>query len=149
MGRKPKLLNTNTRNIILDYISKGNYIKTACMAAGISEHTFYNWEERAEQYNPDNGTGEDYLYFQFFQEVKRAEAQNIARNLQNIQSYADSGKQANWQASAWILERKYPAEFGKRMELEVGPSKVLLALQDQARRLTEVKSLPTPQDDRE
>ena len=54
--------------------------------------------------------------------------------MDNIQSASDNDHR-NWMASAWLMERKYPADFGKRMELEVGPSKVLIALQEQAQRL--------------
>jgi len=128
MGRKSKILDENTRGTIVKYIKNGNYIKTACLAAGISERAYYDWVARGE--NPKGG--EDEIYVQFLQELKKAEAENITKNIQNIQ---DAGNRPQtWMASAWLLERKYPADFGRRIELEVGPSKVLLALQEQAQR---------------
>jgi len=136
MPRTTKLLNKDIYNTIIDYISNGNYIKTACLAAGISERVFYNWVERAER---SNGNGDD-IYVQFLQDLKIAEAENIAHNVKNVQDAADNDHR-NWMASAWILERKYPSEFGKRMELEVGPSKVLLALQERMASLREVKQI--------
>jgi len=132
MGRRTKLLNKDIYNTIIKYISNGNYIKTACLAAGIDGQTYYNWLHRAEAYDGSNG---DSIYFDFFELLKRAEAENIARNVKNIQDAGDNDKR-NWMASAWLMERKYPAEYGKRIELDIGPSKVLIALQEQAHQLT-------------
>jgi len=129
MGRRT-LLNQARKDIIIKYISNGNYLKTACMAAGISEQTFYNWLHRAEV-GGDNGNK---IYVEFFEELKRAEAKSIAKNVETIQKASKNVNQ--WSAAAWLLERKYPADFGRRVELEVGPSKVLLALQEQARQLS-------------
>ena len=127
MGNRTKLLKPHVRQTILDYIAKGNYISTACKAAGVCPETYCNWQNKAEA-----ATSSDDIYYQFFQELKTAEAQNIAHNIENIQTASDKDAR-NWTASAWLLERKYPAEYGKRLELEVGPSKVLLALQQQAK----------------
>jgi len=130
MGRKTKLLNKELRDNIIKLISEGNYVKTACLASGIPEQRYYDWLNKA-----DLPGAEHDIYRQFREELKRAEHENIAHNLKNIQSAGDKGLPNSWQASAWILERKYPADYGRRMELEVGPSKVLLALQDKANQL--------------
>ena len=78
-------------------------------------------------------------YFGFFIEVKRAEAESESRNLQSIERARDGGEyvsevhleknakgkivkrreikkylQPQWQAAAWILERKFPALYGRR-----------------------------------
>ena len=143
LGQPTKLLKKDVKDTIISFIRNGNYIKTACMAAGISNATFHNWVNRAGNYHPDNGDEQDKIYFDFLEELKMAEAENIARNVQNIQSYGDSSKQSNWTASAWLLERKYPSEFGRRMELEVGPSKVLIALQERARQYKELTTVDT------
>jgi len=133
MGRRTKLLNKDIKDIIIKYISNGNYIKTACMAAGIDEATYYSWIHKAE-----SATGSDGIYVEFLNELKKAEAQNIANTMARIE---DAGKKPQyWMAGAWKLERKYPGEFGKRMELEIGPSKVLIAIQEQALKALETKS---------
>ena len=129
MGRKSKLLNKDIYNTVIKYISNGTPIKYACVAAGIPEQRYYDWMNKAD--NP----GDEYnIYRKFREDIKIAEAENIVHNVDNIQSASDNDSR-NWPASAWLLERKYPAEFGKRMELEVGPSKVLLALQDKMSQL--------------
>ena len=135
MGRKSKLLDPQVRETILEYIRKGNYIKTACMAAGVSERTYYDWVAEAER---GGGNGHSEIYSQFLLDLKKARADNIAFHVANI--HTASLKNNQWTASAWLLERMNPAEYGKRLELEVGPSKVLIALQEQAR-----KSLQRPE----
>lgn len=134
MGRRTKLLNKDVKDTILKYIRNGNYIKTACMASGISEATYYSWVQKAEHPN-DNGNS---VYAEFLKDLKKVEAENIAHNVENIQGASDNDHR-NWMASAWLMERKYPAEFGKRLELGVGPSKVLLAIQEQALKVLEGK----------
>ena len=37
----------------------------------------------------------------------------------NIQQIMAAGTKGNWQANAWLLERKYPDEFGRREKQEV------------------------------
>jgi len=135
MGRTTKLLNNNIKDNIIKLIKDGNYIKTACVACGITYATYWNWLQRAEHYSPGNGTGGDKIYFDFFEELKTAEEQNIAHNVAVVQKATESNHPNAWYPAAWLLERKRPSEFGKRMELEVGPSKVLLALQEQANEL--------------
>ena len=137
MSRKTLLLNKNIYNTIIDYISKGNYIKTACLAAGIDEHTFYNWQHKAEAYDPDNGTSQDKIYFTFFQSLKKAREENVVANVQNIQ---DASKKNNqWMASAWLLERTRPDDYAKREPAIQIESKVLIALQDRFQALRDPK----------
>jgi len=115
-------LTPERQGAIVKLIREGNYIYRACQAVGISQQTYEQWVKRGEQ-----GDGE--IYIAFLEAIKKAESEFIAENVAIIQTAAKK----NWFAAAWLLERKYPAEFGKRVELEVGPSKVLLALQESAR----------------
>ena len=155
MGRKPMVLRPEIREAILEHVRKGNYIKTACEAVGINPQTLYNWEQYAEEYrlNPDSSSSRtEYgkAYYDFVQELKRARAENVSLHVANIQEA--SKKQGQWTASAWLLERMNPSDYGRRMELEVGPSKVLVALQEQAGKWTQlpvvetVKELPEGQE---
>ena len=139
MGRKTKLLSPKVRETILEYISKGNYIKTACMAAGISHASYCNWLNRAEH---SGGNDEERVYVEFFEELKKAEAKSEADTIARVHD-AGSDKR-NWPADMTRLERKSPARWGRRLELEVGPSKVLLALQDEARRSIETSVVDVP-----
>ena len=71
--------------------------------------------------------------------MKKAEAENIAANLANIQEASKRNNQ--WPASAWLLERKYPADFGKREVLQIQESKVLIALRERMASLRDVANL--------
>lgn len=102
MGRKTKL-NQPLQERICQLISAGNYIKTACQAVGISEQTYINWMKWGEKSRKG-------VYFEFFESVKKAEAQSVARNVAVIQSAAKE----TWQAAAWWLERKHPQDWGKK-----------------------------------
>tara|TARA_Y100000590_G_scaffold460851_2_gene621149 strand:+ start:555 stop:1004 length:450 start_codon:yes stop_codon:yes gene_type:complete len=89
-------------------LSVGAYIEDACIFAGISSRQFRRWRELAEQgVEP---------YASRWVEIQRSESQAVVRNLFNIQNAGNSG---SWQASAWILERKYPAKYGRREQISL------------------------------
>ena len=89
-------------------ISVGAYIEDACIFAGISSRQFRRWRELAEQgVEPYAGR---------WVEIQRSESQAVIRNLFNIHNAGNSG---SWQASAWILERKYPAKYGRREQISL------------------------------
>ncbi len=129
-GRPCKLLDADTETRILDFIRRGNYVKTSCLAAGISKQTFYNWLQRAEHGTRGNG---DDIYIDFFDRLEKAREANVAERVAKIQEAGE--KPQNWPANAWLLERMIPGDYGRRMELEVGPSKVLIALREEGRKL--------------
>ena len=135
---KSKLLDKKTVDTIIEYISKGNYIKTACLAAGIAEETFYHWMRLAEDYNPDNGSASNKIYYEFSVLLKKAREQSVTSNVSLIQEAAK--KPQNWPAAAWLLERTRPDDYAKREPTVIVESKVLLAIQQQARE--DVKVLP-------
>ena len=106
-GAKGKL----TKELIekaADIIARGNYYKVAMDILGISKPTWYRWMQQGEV---DENKGINSLERDFFNSIKKAEADAIDRNLSIIQKAAMEG---NWQASAWYLERKYPEQWGKR-----------------------------------
>lgn len=70
----------------------GNSRKASAAYGGITERTFYNWLTEDEA---------------FAQKIAEAEAQAECRNVQVIQEAADR----SWQAAAWWLERRRPADW--------------------------------------
>jgi len=89
-------------------ISVGAYIEDACVFAGISSRQFRRWRELAE-------AGVE-PYASRWEEINKSESQAIVRNLFNIQNASNNG---SWQASAWLLERKYPDKFGRKDTVNV------------------------------
>lgn len=76
--------------------------RLAAMSAGINEATFHAWKSRGEQ--DEAGPFRD-----FSESIKRAEAEYVRSALELIGSAAKK----SWQAAAWLLERRYPHEYGQ------------------------------------
>jgi transposase len=80
--------------IILDALAAGLPYRAAAGRAGIHETTLIEWRKN----DPD-----------FELAVEKANSVAISRNMQIIQDAAAD----NWAAGAWILERRFPALFGR------------------------------------
>ena len=74
-------------------------------AIGVHQATFYRWLKEGE--NAKTGVKRA-----LYEELKKAEAQYKRCLLTTIKSAAESRAQY-WTAAAWLLERKYPMEYGK------------------------------------
>jgi transposase len=90
-------------------IKLGMPLKFAAEAAGISEATFYNWMERGEKESKGR-------YLEFLEYIKQCQSVAVQLHLKIITKAASEG---SWQASAWILERRHPEEFGRRENLNI------------------------------
>ena len=126
---KSKILDKRVQDTIVEYISKGNYIKTACLAAGVGESTFQLWQHKAELGEQD--------YIDFLEPIKKARELSVVSNVSLIQEAAK--KPQNWPAAAWLLERTRPDDYAKREPAIVVESKVLIALQDRFSTLRDPK----------
>ena len=83
-------------------------------ALGIHPSTFYRWLK-------DGETAKSGVKRALFDEVKKAEAEYKRCLLTTIKGAAESRAQY-WTAAAWLLERKYPMEYG-RMERKAEDAK--------------------------
>lgn len=92
------------QNIIL-----GMPIKFAAEAAGIGETTFYRWMQSGEKAKRGK-------FREFWEYIKECQAKAVQLHLKLITKAAGEG---TWQASAWILERRFPEEFGRREKVDV------------------------------
>lgn len=79
---------------VLEMVSNGLTIRRACEWAGIEESTFRKWRT---------------LDVTLSHALKKAEIEFEARHLANITTAATE----SWQASAWILERKFKKRYAK------------------------------------
>ena len=108
MRLRYKFLDDSVWQRLNQAISVGAYIEDACVFAGISSRQFRRWRELAEQgVEP---------YASRWQEINKSESQAIVRNLFNIQNASNNG---TWQASAWLLERKYPDKYGRKETVNI------------------------------
>lgn len=70
--------------------------KLACQYAGITVQCFHQWKGKASAGNEK--------YIEFFDALKKAEAQSAAHALASIKKAAQEG---TWTAAAWLLERRH------------------------------------------
>jgi transposase len=113
VGRK-LLLTEDLIRQACEILSMGNYIKTTCQYLGIDQATWYGWLADAElvlkrlELDPEClVTEQEQLKIEFLMSIQKATASSQIRNLSNVQQAADR----SWQASAWILERRWPEMF--------------------------------------
>ena len=114
-------LNPERQEAIVKLIGQGLTIARACDAVKISHNTYDVWLRRGRE---EQGG----IYCDFLQAIKKAESDFIARNVKIIQDAAQ--KPQGWVAAAWLLERKLPAEFGRRVEIGMDKDKPLRILHD-------------------
>jgi hypothetical protein len=101
-GRPPKLTPELTAKLC-NAISGGNYYNAACAYAGISYRCFRGWMKKGKQ----SKSGK---YFQFFQAIKKAEADAEVRIVLQWQQHIPD----NWQAARDFLDRRFQARWGSQ-----------------------------------
>jgi transposase len=74
-------------------------------AIGVHQATYYRWLKEGEEARSG-------VKRALYDEVKKAESQYKRRLLTTIRGAAESRAQY-WTAAAWLLERKYPMEYGR------------------------------------
>lgn len=109
---------------VCKHIANGVPIKHACAAAGIASSTLRGWladEERQGEDSPYAGTHEA---------IESAKAASVIGLLDQIYAAASD----DWRAAAWMLERRFPNDFGKVTRL-AGPDggPVQVEVQSEAR----------------
>lgn len=105
---RPCLLTTEREGILLKAIEDGLPLKQAAMLAGISYDTFNRWRIKGESESaPDE-------FRDFCKALRHSEAIAMQRLVGRIQSAGET----DWKASAWMLEKRFPDEFGKPQRIE-------------------------------
>ncbi len=77
----------------------------AASAAGITYQTFNDWIKRGK-------TEKSEKYFQFSQYINKYNADAAKKRLEQLNAAAKAG---NCQVCMWILEKRFPEEFGRRL----------------------------------
>ncbi len=110
MSRASKL-NLETQAIIIASLREGNYREVAAAAAGVHRQTVGSWMQKgAEGVEP---------YASFMTAVIEVEAAVEADMVRAIRT-AEGGKDAKpWQATAWLLERRFPTRWSGRVKHHV------------------------------
>ena len=107
---RPSKFTPERKDRLLYAISLGMSYVRACMLAGISDQTYYNWHRKATiDRIPE--------YVEFFEQMKIAEIEGELENLEQINVCA---KQGSWQAAAHILRCRQPERYGDKKTVNVG-----------------------------
>ena len=102
---RPSKLTPDIIQQIGDGVSIGLTYALAAESAGITHKTFNDWMKLGR----DSTSGK---YFEFYQHIEKCNA-NGARKL--LQRLNDAAKAGNYQVYMWILERRFPEDFGRRV----------------------------------
>jgi hydroxylamine reductase (hybrid-cluster protein) len=90
--------------ILLLRIQEGNTFEDSCTISTISRAEFYAWKSKdSKQYHSE-----------FSDAIKKARILGKAEHIRNIKT----ASRKYWTASAWWLERQYPAEFKEHKATE-------------------------------
>ena len=78
-------------------------IVAACALSGVSRSTYYNWVKSEQEWAEEAEAA-----------IRFGEAVQVAR-------ISQAGSD-DWRAAAWLLERRFPNEWGPKQELNVQTS---------------------------
>lgn len=90
----------------LSLVAKGNYIETACKAAGFSQQSLVNWRRQAE--------AGQIAAIAFVEAYEKAQAEAETEAVDHIRSTRK--RPELWAASMTHLERRHPDRWGKRQD---------------------------------
>jgi len=119
MGRR-SMLTPERSSKIVNAVKAGNYLETAAQYGGITAAGLHKWlkrgrDERERIENGEEANENESRYVEFVEAVENARAEAEVRAVALIQQ---AGQAGTWQASAWYLERSYPARWGRREKVE-------------------------------
>jgi hypothetical protein len=102
---RPSKLTDEIQQRIGDNISLGLTYSLAAEAAGITYKTFNEYMNRGK-------TEKSRKYHQFYNFIQKCNADGARKLLERLNDSANAG---NCQVCMWILERRFPDEFGRRV----------------------------------
>lgn len=107
------------RKRFLKAIALGLTIERSCAFAGISYKALQNYLDKAKE---DDAQGlKKTKAQQFVKELEKAKSDFIMRHVIKI---TEASEQGTWQASAWLLERRAPKDFGQHVDVDAENVKV-------------------------
>lgn len=92
--------------LIAKAVSKGMSYNDSARLAGLHPQTFYKWKGLAKQ-------GKE-PYAKYWQIMEQAD---LAGELDILERIELAGKNGDWRADAWMLEKRKPKRYGKREQI--------------------------------
>lgn len=118
-GRK-LALTPELADLIVGILQLPDTIQVACDAAGVTTRSYFNWIKRGKALVGKAAKGQtdfnddEQALIRFFHATKTAQAVGRVELLKIIKDAAKSKEPKSWTAAAWLLERKFHNEFGRR-----------------------------------
>ncbi len=101
------LLNAKLIKTIARAIENGVSFEHAALLVGVNRRTFYEWRKKGK-------TAQSGTFKELADALELADAKFIQRSLAIITVHGRS----QWQACAWLLERRHPEMFGRYDRLQ-------------------------------
>ncbi len=124
---RPTKLTPDVQKRITDGIRLGMTLEHAANFGGISYYTLTKWRKRGEEQKSG-------IYRDFVEALEEANGQAVAALLAKVQKAANND---DWRAATWILERRWPEDYGKQVQQvqgpDGGPAGVVIYLPDNGR----------------
>jgi hypothetical protein len=102
---RPSKLTPDIQQRIGENISLGLTYRLAAELAGVTYKTFNEWNQKGQ-------TEKSGKYFEFAQHIKKCNADGARKLLERLNDAVEAG---NCQVCMFILERRFPEEFGRRI----------------------------------
>lgn len=123
-------LTADVHRAIVQSIAGGAFATTAAHAAGVSKATYFRWLQRGRQATERAEQGADVPLseapFQaFYEDVSQADA-NVEIAVASILYQA--ARAGDWRAGAWLLERRFPDQWGQRADVRHSADSKLTAV---------------------
>ena len=112
-GGAPSALSAATRELFFKLLQAGNTIGCAALVCEVDRSTIYRWLARGRA---DRRAGRVTKYVRLLADTRRALALAEAAHVANIARAAQAGQ---WTASAWWLERRRYATYGRKDRVEL------------------------------
>lgn len=121
MGQPSKISKARIKRVS-DAIRRGNTIVNSAVLGGISHQTHATWILRGAACKKMQEEGQtlsatERLYAEYLDEVNAAKADYEQKLISRIEEAGKLPQQ--WQASAWLLERKNPKDWGRKDKMDV------------------------------
>lgn len=107
---RPSKLNDDVQKVIVDALVRGNFQNVAAELAGVDNATICRWMEKGQREEPE------FARYREFREailVANAEAQDA-----QITRINRAARDGTWQAAAWLLERRFPDQWGRKDKVQ-------------------------------
>lgn len=114
IGRSTKLT-SEVQKIIVETLRVGATFTAAAGRAGVAESTIHKWRQAGKGNSPSSRIRHSKRLEEFALAVDRALADAETRLVGTV----NKASSQQWQAAAWLLERRWAGQYGRRDHLEM------------------------------